>query len=136
VGLDFWLINPFLRSRLGCFCDRLSPDGKTLATGSADNTVILWDWKTGKELYTLLAHSWSVVAVAFSPDGETLISASWDKTIKLWQVSTGQEIATLTGHLDSVSAVAISPSGQIIASASKDKTVGLGIALSLNFVTL
>src|SRR6185369_12007740 len=63
-----------------------SPDGKTLASGSADNTLKLWDVADRKLLATLEGHSNSVLVVAFSPDGKTLASGSWDNTLKLWDV--------------------------------------------------
>ncbi|MHC5733241.1 MAG: WD40 repeat domain-containing protein, partial [Nostoc sp.] len=75
-----------------------SPDGKTLASGSGDNTIKLWDVSTGKAIKTLTGHSSTVNSVGFSPDGKTLASGSGDNTIKLWDVSTGKAIKTLTGH--------------------------------------
>ncbi|PMB51658.1 serine/threonine protein kinase [Fischerella thermalis CCMEE 5201] len=102
-----------------------SPDGQTLATGSDDNTIKLWNVNTGQVIGTLLGHSWSVLAVAFSADGEILISGSRDNTVKLWKVSTGKEITTLTGHVDSVSAIAVNPVAQLIVSGSRDKTIKL-----------
>ena len=63
-----------------------SPDGKTIATGSDDKTIKMWNLHTGEELDTLKGHSGEVYAVAFSPDGKTLLSASADKTIKIWQL--------------------------------------------------
>jgi WD40 repeat protein len=53
-----------------------SPDGKTLATASRDNTVKLWNLQ-GEQLKTLKGHSIRVNSVSFSPDGKTLATASW-----------------------------------------------------------
>ena len=63
-----------------------SPDGNTLASGSADQTLKLWDIASGKDQTTLKEHTGSVFSVAFSPDGKTLASASGDKTVKLWDL--------------------------------------------------
>ncbi|WP_084763412.1 NACHT and WD repeat domain-containing protein, partial [[Scytonema hofmanni] UTEX B 1581] len=102
-----------------------SPDGKTLASGSADKTIKLWDVATGKISQTLTGHSKWVNSVAFSPDGKTLASGSADKTIKLWDVATGKLSQTLTGHSDGVYSVAFSPDGKTLASGSGDKTIKL-----------
>src|SRR4051794_25806481 len=63
-----------------------SQDGKTLASGSRDKTIKLWDVATGKERATLEGHTDCVCAVAYSPDGKTLASGSLDETIKLWDI--------------------------------------------------
>ena len=53
-----------------------SPDGKRLASASADRTVKVWDATSGQEMLTLKGHTdWSS-SVAFSPDGKRLASAS------------------------------------------------------------
>ena len=65
-----------------------SPDGKTLASGSAAHTVRLWDVATGRPKGSpLTGHTDSVISVAFSPDGKTLASGSFDNTIRLWDVA-------------------------------------------------
>jgi hypothetical protein len=53
-----------------------SPDGKTLASGSDDRTVKLWNAATGQERATLKGHRGEVYSVAFSPDGKTLASGT------------------------------------------------------------
>ena len=64
-----------------------SPDGKTLASGSYDKTIKLWEVATGKLITTLKGYDTPVWSVSFSPDGKTLASGSSDKTIKLWEVA-------------------------------------------------
>jgi WD40 repeat protein/tRNA A-37 threonylcarbamoyl transferase component Bud32 len=102
-----------------------SPDGRTLASGSHDKTIKLWDVHSQREIATLTGHSDIVISVAFSPDGQTLASGSWDNTIKLWDVQSQGEIATLTGHSDIVYSVALSPDGRTLASGSNDYTIKL-----------
>jgi hypothetical protein len=97
-----------------------SPNGCTLASGSEDRTIKLWDVATQEEIATLKGHSDSVYSVAFSPNGRTLASGSRDSTIKLWDVATQEEIATLKGHSAWVYSVAFSPDGRTLASGSWD----------------
>ena len=101
----------------------ISPDHKTLVSGSTDKTIKIWELGTGKLLRTLSGHSSSVYAVAISPDGQTLVSGSSDKTIKIWELRTGKLLRTLPNDSDSVNSVAISTDGQTLVSGSKDKNI-------------
>jgi WD40 repeat protein len=66
-------------------CAAVAPDGKSLATGSKDQTVVLWDTATGKALTTLKGHAGHVRSVSFSPDGRQLLVCASGKTgVQLW----------------------------------------------------
>lgn len=62
--------------------------GGTLASGSSDETVILWDPASGKDRTILRGQRTGVTAVVFSPDNNTLASAGTDDAVRLWDVST------------------------------------------------
>jgi WD40 repeat protein len=65
----------------------ISPDGKTLISGSNDKTIKLWNLGTGDLIGTLSEHTNSVNVVAISSDGQRFASGSSDNTIKVWQPS-------------------------------------------------
>jgi WD40 repeat protein len=102
-----------------------SPDGRTLASGSTDQTVRLWEISSGKSLNILRGHTEEVLSVAFSPDGRTLASGSDDQTVRLWEASNGKLLNTLQGHTSRVFSVAFSPDGKILASSGSDGTIKL-----------
>jgi len=100
----------------------LTPDGRRAVSGSMDNTLKVWDLKTGAALATLGGHTSRVSAVAVTPDGTRAVSGSWDRTLKVWDLETGAELATLNGHTGSVNAVALTPDGTRAVSGSDDET--------------
>ena len=72
-----------------------SPDGSILTSGSSDETIRLWNSKTGALIRTLTEEDTSgVYSVVFSPDGSMLASGSSDGTIRLWNPKTGAHIRT------------------------------------------
>ncbi len=102
----------------------LSPDGKTFASASKENTlrqwdVKLWDVKTGKTLANLTGHSEVVLSLAFSSDNKILASGSADKTIFLWDAYSGKPKKMLVGHTKKVDRVLFSNDQTVLASASE-----------------
>src|SRR5207237_8711265 len=69
-----------------------SPDGKTLATASFDNTVKLWDFATGKEKMTLKGHTAPVYAVVYDKDGTLIATAGQDNSIRIWDAKEGKSV--------------------------------------------
>ncbi|HEY3568546.1 MAG TPA: TIR domain-containing protein [Thermoanaerobaculia bacterium] len=101
------------------------PQGETLASGSRDATVKLWEARSGKLLHTLEGHRGTVMSVTFDPQGETLASGSGDYTVKIWEARSGKLLRTLEGHQRYVDSVAFDPQGTTLASSSDDKAVKL-----------
>jgi WD40 repeat protein len=102
-----------------------SPDGKTIVSGSADQTIRLWDLAGNPIGQPFQGHSASVWSVAFSPDGKTIVSGSADQTIRLWDLAGNPIGQPFQGHSASVLSVAFSPDGKTIVSGSADQTIRL-----------
>ena len=98
------------------------PDGRVLASGSADLSVKIWETATGAMLRTLSGHTQRVRAVAFSPDGRLLVSSADDRQLILWDPSVGRSLSTYRSAT-AFTALAISPDGTRLAAAAADTTV-------------
>ncbi len=110
----------------------ISPDGHTLAAGSTDGSVRLFEMSNAKAptfLSSLTDHTGAVNGVAFSPDGHTLASGSADRTVRLWDITDPRHPTPLgqplTSHTSIVYSVVFSPDGRTLASGSADHTVRL-----------
>ena len=99
------------------------PQGETLASGSGDKTVKLWETRSGKLLRTLEGHTDSVNAVVFSPDGHLLASKSNDHTIRLWSCETWETVAVIPSAREqrtlALPALAFHPTLPLLAAAAR-----------------
>lgn len=113
-----------------------SPDGKTLASGSWDNSIKLWDVESRQEIKTLSGHANWVWAVTFSPDGKTLASGSLDNTVRVWNVDSGQQVHLLREDGD-VRSVIFSPDGKTLASGGDSDAIKIwNVETGLNIKSL
>lgn len=102
-----------------------APDGQTLATGSDDATLRLWDTATGNEQAVLPGHGNAVFAAAFAHAGKFLISGGGDGTLRLWDVFARKEVRTLPHRGGNVRRVVISPDGKTVAAGGSAQDVEL-----------
>ena len=101
-----------------------SPDGTRIAFDS-DDSIVIAELASGKELLRIEDHADDKRSVVFSPDGNRLASTTRGESIKIWDALTGRELTHLTGHTREVASVAFSPDGTRLASGSGDWSVRL-----------
>ncbi len=89
----------------------ITPDGKTIISGSSDNTIKLWNINSGMCVNTLNGHVDSVNSLVITPDGNIIISGSQDKTIKLWDIQSGECIKTFDDFDSEISSIVVTQDG-------------------------
>ncbi|WP_336216687.1 nSTAND1 domain-containing NTPase [Nonomuraea sp. LPB2021202275-12-8] len=135
-GVRFWdvttgeQLGPTLDGHTGkVYSVVFSRDGRRLASGSDDHTVLIWDVATGKPTGTpLTGQTGAVKSVAFSPDGRRLASGGHDQTVWIWDASIGKQLGPPLGDDASsvyspVYSVAFSRDGRYLASGGNNENI-------------
>jgi WD40 repeat protein/class 3 adenylate cyclase len=105
------------------FDTALSPDGSRLAVASADvDSASVFDVRTGRLVFELPRHTYSVNSVSWSPDGRWIATGAGDSSVRIWNASTGKLEERLLGHTGVVTTVDWSPDSRSIVSAGSDGT--------------
>src|SRR5262249_43783794 len=103
---------------------------KTLASGSWDGSIRLWDTEAGKELRQMKGYLHTITSIAVSKDGKTLGSGSWDRIVRIWDMAKGEECHPTQGNRSGLWASAISPDGKRVASGGEEGVVRIWDASS------
>lgn len=103
----------------------LSPDGKWLATGTADGVIQVWDVNTGTVVSRAVTRN-NIDVIAFSPTGKMLLAGEGNpSTLHVIQLYTGHIRSIRTAHNDLMSLIVFSPDGGQTATVSGDSRVQL-----------
>ncbi|KAG7440883.1 WD40 repeat-like protein [Guyanagaster necrorhizus] len=80
----------------------VDPYGHSIASGSPERVVRLWDPRSGKRTGKLVGHTDNIRAILISEDSRYLLTGSADASVKLWSLTSQKCLHTFTHHTESV----------------------------------
>ena len=98
-GIAAWRVEPLTGHRKGVTSIAFSADGRLLASGSDDGTVLVWDVASRKIMWSSPRQGRAATGIAFGPGGKLL--ASWNifkSNVTVWDVGTNTIVADIDGH--------------------------------------
>jgi centriolar protein POC1 len=98
-----------------------NPNLKQVVSGSADTTVMVWNFKPNVRPFRFVGHKGPVYSVAVSPSGNTIVSGSADETIRIWNNTVEGYSQVIKSHSAPVKTVSLSQDGTLLLSGSDDK---------------
>jgi WD40 repeat protein len=100
-----------------------SADGRALAVGCVDGTVVVWDPVTRREVHRVQSNGGPAYALALRPDGRAVAVGGADHTVRVYDALTERLLATYRGHESSIRSLAFTATGDCLVSGGQDGTV-------------
>ncbi len=99
----------------------IAPDGRTIAAARGDHAVHLWEFATGKPLFSQGGvHESELHSVAIAPDGRLVATGDGNGIIHLWDATRGDHIRRIElGEQGWVRSLRFSPDGRTLGAAAE-----------------